>query len=77
MSKKKQRLKLGAKYEVTYYGYEGGSREAWGFLDSLPRQATLAEILANCRKHKVDATVRAVEGGLVGTVNPDGTYRFA
>ncbi|WNG38636.1 hypothetical protein F0U61_36905 [Archangium violaceum] len=76
MSKKKRTLKFNTKYRVTCMAPEGGAIEVWGFLDELPRIATLDAILANCRRHRVDATVSAENGEHGGWVHPDGTYRI-
>lgn len=55
---------------------EGGSKERWGFVDALPRKATLAAITTNCREFGIDAVLTEENGEYRGYVSPDGAYRL-
>ncbi|RKH53867.1 hypothetical protein D7Y23_02390 [Corallococcus sp. AB050B] len=76
MSKTKKRLKLSRKYRVAYETPEGGSKERWGFVDALPKEATLAAITKNCREFGIDAFISDDTGEYRGYVSADGAYRL-
>lgn len=76
MSKTKKRLKMSRKYRVAYMAAEGAPKEVWSSLEALPKEATLAAIITNCRERRVEAVLSAEGGEAQGWVNADGTYRI-